>query len=662
MNNASEVIGTVSLFLFAAGALLPYLFYRKRQLSLLIGCLAAASGSLMVMYLGFRGLLAPEPIYIRFGNILPGICLELLIDRLSGFFLLTISVIALLTSLYSIQYMSLYSRENLAWWSFCYNSFLLAMVLVVTVNNFLLFLIFWELMTLASYFLVTYSYKRKLVRKAGFVYLIMTHIGTVFIASAFFLMLGVGGGWDFAALASNSTGLLPVVKNLVFICALIGFGTKAGVVPLHIWLPQAHPAAPTNVSALMSGVMLKTAIYGMIRMIIDILGVGPAWWGGLLILLGAISAVSGVIYALMQEDLKRLLAFCSVENIGIILMGLGASLVFYSWSLPVPAAIALAAGLFHVLNHAIFKSLLFLCTGSIYYATHTKKIEQLGGLIKRMPFTAVLFLTGAISISAIPPFNGFASEYQTYLSLLTISYQQTSVLWSLGAILACVTLALTGALAAACFVKAFGISFLALPRSEKAEKAEEVPWSMTLSIAPLAILCLVLGIRPAPLINTLTKVSAQLIDGPEVPPLQVFNSNLALVLGLLILIFIGVTRLFGGYRERKTETWGCGIEHNVKMAYTAESYSQPIRRVYQPLLRPKRKVRTEFSERSYFNYRVYFKEHLGSNLREYLYKPIRKGIINISQKWQVIQSGNINWYLGYIFLTLILLLIFVTKG
>lgn len=659
--NPREIV-VIMLLMFIAGAILPYLFRKNSSTSLTLGCLLAAGGSILGLWLSLKGLLSSDPINIGIGNILPGIYLELYIDKLSGFFLLTICTISLLTSLYSIFYMKIYIEDDLAWWSLCYNFFLLAMILVVSVNNAVCFLIFWEAMTLASYFLVTYSYKRENVRKAGFVYLVMTHIGTVFITTAFLLMLGVNGGWEFDILASNSSTLLPAAKNLIFICAVIGFGTKAGVVPLHIWLPQAHPAAPTNISALMSGVMLKTAIYGIIRLIIDILGTGPAWWGAVIILLGVVSAVVGIICALMERDLKRLLAFSSVENIGIILLGVGASLVFYAWQVPVLAAIALAAALFHVLNHAIFKSLLFLCTGSIYYATHTKDIEQLGGLIKKMPYTAVIFLTGAISISAIPPFNGFASEYQIYISLLNMSFQKVSGIWNVGTIIACASLAITGALAAACFVKAFGVSFLALPRSKKAAEAVEVPRAMNLSIAPLAILCIVIGIFPGHIMNLLTSISVQLTSTPIVPSIQAFNLNLTLILVILIVLMTGIVKLIGGGKERKAETWGCGIVTDESMEYTAASFSQPIRRVYRPLLRPKRKVSTEFTSLPYFNYKVKFNEHVASNLREYLYRPVRKGVIDISHKWQVIQSGNINWYLGYIFVTLIVLLVFVTKG
>jgi len=658
MAGLQEKLLLITLILYLSGAVLPLMIRGSPRVSLILGCCPGVAAGMLGLVLGLWGMINPVPLVVNLGCILPGVELGILIDRLAGFFLAAISMVAALASIYSLGYMKIYVKENVAWWSFCYNLFVLSMSLVVMVNNTVVFLIFWELMTLASYFLVTFEYRHQQVRKAGFGYIVMTHLGTVFIISAFFIMSG-GANWGFADLAARSESLSATTKSLVFACALIGFGTKAGVVPLHLWLPSAHPAAPSNVSAVMSGVMLKTAIYGMIRLIIDILGPGPAWWGGLVLAVGIVSAVIGVLYALMEHDLKRLLAFHSVENIGIILMGLGAGMIFYSWSMPVPAAIAVAAGLFHVLNHAVFKSLLFLGAGSVYYATHTRDIEELGGLINKMPQTAVLFLVGAVSISAIPPFNGFASEYQIYQSLLALSLAKVSGFWSVAGVLACAALALTGALAAACFVKAFGVSFLARPRSQKAAHASEVPLVMRVGMAPLAVLCLALGVLPQVVMNSLLGVAAQIVPGPEIPlPPGAFNLNLALLLAAIIAALAGLSGLPGG-RARRAETWGCGIVPDASMEYTAASFSQPVRRVYQFILQPKREVTTDYTLLPYFNYRIHFEERIKSVFRDFLYKPLREFTIALSKKWRYIQCGDINLYLGYIFVTLIILLVWV---
>lgn len=658
----SKIIWIVVLLCFISGAVIPFGLNKDRILALKIGCIMAAAGSGSALLLGVKGFLGDKPIDINLGNILPSVDLAFQVDHLSGFFLLTIAIVAFVASLYSITYMQVYVEENMGWWSFCYNIFLLSMMFVVTVNNVITFLIFWELMSVSSYFLVTFSFKRERVRKAGFVYLVMTHIGTVFIASAFFLLVGTTGGWSFTNLALQAEGLELTVKNLIFLCVLLGFGTKAGMVPVHVWLPKAHPAAPTNISALMSGVMLKTAIYGMIRVLLDILGIGPSWWGVTILCLGLLSAFVGVVSALMEKDLKRLLAYSSVENIGIILMGIGTSFVFYSWSLPIPAAIALAAGLFHVFNHAIFKSLLFLSTGSVYYATKTKDMGKLGGLINKMPQTAMLFLIGSIAISALPPLSGFASEYQLYLSLLSISQEQVSSIWIIGGILACALLALIGALAAACFVKAFGITFLALPRSPKAEKAVEVPWKLTASMAPLALLCLLFGLLPGPMMRSLAQIGVQITQDSQLISIETYHSGIFIALAVVISVVIGITYLINPGKVRKVPTWGCGINTSGAMQYTADSFSQPVRRVYQVILRPTRKVKVEFTDKAYFGYRITFRERIGPKVKDYVYKPLRQYIVLASKKWQAIQSGNINLYLGYIFITLIILLILITKG
>lgn len=656
MGNMQEQIVMSTFALYLIGAIFSLLLKGKPKLSLGLGCLAGTVAGLFGFGLGIGSLVAPAPLDMNLGEILPGITFQIQIDGLSGFFLATICMVTALVSIYSWYYMKIYQEEHYGWWGFCYNLFVLFMTLVVTVSNAIVFLICWELMTLASYFLVTFEYQYQNVRKAGFSYLVMTHLGTVFIITAFFLLFNGVDGWEFGTLVNNSVSLSPLIKNMIFICALVGFGTKAGIVPLHIWLPMAHPAAPSNVSAVMSGVMLKTAIYGLVRVVVDLLGCGPAWWGGLILAVGVLSAVIGVLYALMEHDLKRLLAFHSVENIGIILMGVGTSLILFAWQLPIPAAMALAAGLFHVLNHAIFKSLLFLGTGSIYFTTHSRDIEELGGLIKRMPQTALLFLVGSISISALPPFNGFASEYQIYQALLGMAYLKTSSLWYISAILSCAALALTGALAAACFVKAFGISFLAMPRTEKAAQAREVPGGMRLSMLPLGVLCLALGVFPGVMFNSLTSITGSLLAGTVVPKVVTYQTNLALLLVAVLIFLFGINRLLGAPQVRRSATWGCGIELNSSMEYTAASFSQPIRRVYRSILQPTRTVETQYTS-PYFPERISFEEHVRSMFLDYLYKPLRSMTIALSKKWQNIQSGNINLYLGYVFITLVVLLV-----
>lgn len=652
-----EKVLILTMTIYVVGAILPLVLKGSPKLSLIVACLFGFVAGVLGLWLGISGLLSSKVLDVNFGYILPNVKFELTIDKLSGFFLATISLVTLLVSIYSRDYMKIYRNENIAWWGFCYNLFVFSMTMLVIASNAIIFLIFWELMSLASYFLVTFEYRHHQVRKAGFTYIMMTHLGTVFIMSAFFILSKGGGGWSFAALSSYGATLPAATRSLVFILALIGFGTKAGVVPLHLWLPQAHPAAPSNVSAIMSGVMLKTAIYGMIRLIMVMLGTGPAWWGGLVLAVGVISALIGVIYALMEHDLKRLLAFHSVENIGIILMAVGTSMLFYAWSMPILAAIALAAGLFHVLNHAIFKSLLFLGAGSIFYATRTRDIEDLGGLIKRMPQTAILFLVGAISISAIPPFNGFASEYQIYQSLLHIVYLKISGFWSVAGILSGAALALTGALAAACFVKAFGLSFLALPRTKKAAQAVEVPRGMRLSMAPLGALCLILGVVPQIALNTLTGVAGQIVPTPQIPEIGTFNLNLTLMLVVIMGGLYCLGKLMGGQRVRVSDTWACGIVPDASMEYTAASFSQPLRRVYRTLLQPERKVAVKYKILPYFGYRIHFHEHIRSVIKEYLYSPLRRITIATAKKWRCIQSGDISLYLGYIFITLIVLLV-----
>ncbi|MBE0523306.1 MAG: hydrogenase 4 subunit B [Methanosarcinales archaeon] len=596
------------------------------------------------------------------------------IDKLSAFFILVISITSLAVSIYSIGYVKEYfGKKDIGYLGLLYNMFILSMILVVSASNAVMFLIVWELMSVISYFLVIYEHEKPETRRAGLIYIIMTHIGTGFIILSFLILAGASGSFNFESFQGAGELLPSSFKDMVFLFALIGFGTKAGIVPLHIWLPYAHPAAPSNVSALMSGVMIKTAIYMLIRVCFDFLGADVLWWGVLLLIVACISSLLGVMYALMEHDIKRLLAYHSVENIGIILIGVSLAMIFMSSGHPDLAAFGLIAGLYHLINHAMFKSLLFLGAGSIIYSTHTKDIEALGGLIKKMPWTALFFLIGAVSISALPPLNGFVSEWLMFhaqlLSINLTNNMVTILVLSSGA-----ALALTSALAAACFVKAFGISFLALPRTEHAESAKEVPISMLAGMGILSFMCIVLGISAFYVVGILDSVSApiigtsiasQITSNLSIATIPSFGGSIsttwiALLIILLILIPIILLR---SNRTSKYETWGCGQpESTARNEYTATAFSKPIRMWLGNIYRPHREIHTTYSNSQFFKTSFKFESHIEQVFEQYLYDPLVEFILSISRRLKIIQIGSIHAYLAYIFVVLVLLLISIIAG
>jgi hydrogenase-4 component B len=595
------------------------------------------------------------------------------VDKLSAFFILVISIAALAVSIYSIGYVREYfGKKNIGYLGFLYNIFILSMILVVTASNAVMFLIVWELMSIVSYFFVIFEHEKPENRKAGFIYIVMTHIGTGFIILSFLILAGGSGSFNFDSM-SNVT-LPPLLKDLAFLFALIGFGTKAGIVPLHIWLPYAHPAAPGNVSALMSGVMIKTAIYMIIRVSFDFLGASSMWWGVALLIIASASALLGVMYALMEHDMKRLLAYHSVENIGIILIGVAVAMIFMSLGYPELAAIGLIAGLYHAMNHAVFKSLLFMGAGSLIYSTHTKNIEEMGGLIKKMPWTALFFLIGSISISALPPFNGFVSEWLTFqaqLQSINLSDNITKIaILSSGA-----ALALTSALAAACFVKAFGISFLALPRSEHAGHAKEVPKSMLFGMAFLSVLCLALGVLPFYFVGILDDIASPLV-GTSVISKITFDLSIATGAGsistvwlfLLLFIFLPIPLILafaaGGRTGTKTyETWGCGQPATTcRNEYTATAFSKPIRMWFGNIYRPHREIHTTYAGSPYIKESFAFESEITPIFEKYLYSPVVWIALALSRVLRVIQTGSIQLYLLYILITLVISLIYVGSG
>jgi hydrogenase-4 component B len=469
------------------------------------------------------------------------------------------------------------------------------------------------------------------------------------------------GSLDFAKL--SGVALDPVTRNVVFICTLIGFGAKAGIMPLHIWLPRAYPAAPSHAAALMSGVMIKTAVYGLCRFFLELLGTGPVWWGYTILLLAAVTAFLGVLYALMENDLKKLLAYSSVENIGIILFGMGAGLVFAAREQTALAALAWTAVLYHSLNHAIFKSLLFLAAGSVLQAAHTSNLERLGGLIRTMPFTALLFFVGTASISALPPLNGFASEWLTLQSLFFLPQAISGTLGRLTGVLITALLGLTGALAAACFVKAFGVACLGKPRSQQAEQAKEVSPAMWLPVGMLASCCAALGVWPqavigvlqtvvagftalTPSITTVSWQAAIFQSGALAAPLG--TASLLGILAVMLLVAFCLYRGFGHSTVTAGETWTCGITPSSRMQYSSLGFSKPVRRAFGAILQPRREILADSNANLYFGRKLIFHSKIEYILSEALFYPLKREILRLSATMKRLQVGNVQVYIAYI--------------
>src|SRR5439155_2651015 len=437
---------------------------------------------------------------------MPGGSLHFQIDALSAFFLLPVFGLSLVTAIYGRTYLAgRGGGQGLAGCWFHSNLLTAAMASVIAAHDGLLFLVSWEIMALSPFFLVIFDDRKAAVRHAAWTYLAATHLGTAFRLVAFVMLGQAAGSSDFDAyrgvLQAN-----PGLASLVFILALIGFGSKAGIVPAHVWLPEAHPVAPSHASALMSGAMIKIGLYGLIRML-TLLGTPEPWWGWVLIAVGASSGVLGVLFALAQHDLKRLLAYHSVENIGIILLGIGLGVLGLATGMPALAAIGFAAGLLHVVNHCIFKALLFLGAGAVQHGAHSLELEELGGLLKRMPWTGTAFLIGAAAIVGLPPLNGFVSEFLLFYAGFT-AVMKPAAGTALAGLIAIIIMGLISGLAAACFAKAFGIVFLGSPRTAEAAEAHEVARPMRAAMAVLAILCVIVGLAAPAVVSALTDVLA----------------------------------------------------------------------------------------------------------------------------------------------------------
>jgi len=603
-----------------------------------------------------------------------GLTLSYALDPLSAWFLVVLSVLAVPIAIFSIGYARhppFHTRS--AFLGIAYNVLLLAVELVFVSADVIGFLFAWELMTLATAALVATEHEAASCRRAAYLYLVMSHVGTGALIGAFFILSSAAGSVAFSAILSGAV-LTGPFRDLVFALFLLGFGVKAGVIPLHVWLPEAHPAAPSGISALMSGVLIKSGIYGIVRFCAFGLGRPEFSWGVIVLIIGAVSAVLGVLYALMQHDLKRLLAYHSIENIGIILLGVGASMIAIAGGRPELAPVGLAAGLYHVLNHAVFKGLLFLSAGSVVVATGTRQIEDFGGLLRRMPRTGLCFLVGAIAISGLPPFNGFASEWLAFQSLLGGFQASREPFVHFMFPVAGALLALTGALAAACFVKAFGVSFLALPRSAAAGSAREVVASMQWPQAFLATLCLALGVFPGAVLGVL-RVVMQSLGGLQPPPEMVRGpfgmavdagaSAVVMPAGLALALAggLGAAALLVllnqiGRLVRRAPTWGCGGVLGARTEYTATAFSKPLMMIFSAVYRPTREVESLAKVSPYFPHEVRYHVEIEPTFERYVYGPLTEAVLRIANRMKILQAGSLHAYLGYV-IALVLTLVLI---
>lgn len=526
---------------------------------------------------------------------------------------------------------------------------LAALALVVTARGVVPFLVAWEVMAVLAYFLVIFEHERAEVRRAGLVYLVATHAGTLALIALFAYWAGPTGALSFDALAARSAAL-PAGGALVLWLALLGFGLKAGIVPLHFWLPDAHASAPSHVSALMSGVVIKMGIYGLFR-VVSLLGTPPAWWGWLVLALGIVSGVLGVLWALAQHDLKRLLAYHSVENIGIILMGLGAGALGISYGIPLVATLGFAGAILHTLNHALFKSLLFLGAGATYRATGTRALDRLGGLARRMPLTWVAFLVGSAAIVGLPPLNGFVSEWLVYQALLGGGTGPIRL-----TLIGVAGLALIGGLALACFAKVCGIVFLGVPRSADAEHGHEAPRGLLGPMFGLVAGCALIGLVPMLAVGPALAVGSAVARVPETSAgngvLEALTPIALVSLGVLALLWIGSVAMAAVRRRRpitEAETWRCGYAlPTARMQYTASSFAAPLLATYGPLAGVHEK-RTPHAYHS----------HARELVLEGVVLPAWEAVRGALWRLRPIQHGRLWVYLLYIIAVLLLLLLYV---
>ena len=622
--------------------------------------LGAVCGAALAYMAGISLGAPPEQAVLPIG--LPDLPVHLRLDPLSSAFLFLLGAVATGISIFAAGYFRRGEGTPPGLLCLQYHLFLASMGFVILADDAYGFMLAWETMALTSYFLVTTQHRIPEIRSAGFLYLLIAHVGAITILLSFGVMQG--GSWQFTFDAMRGARLDATWAAIAFTLALFGFGAKAGLVPMHVWLPEAHPAAPSPVSALMSGVMLKTALYGMLRVTFDLLGEPMWWWGLMPLALGLFSALYGVIFAAAQTDMKRLLAYSSIENIGIMFAGVGLGILFAGTGMHLAASVALIAVLYHAINHAFMKSLLFLGTGAVLHATRERNLGRLGGLIHQMPWVAWLTLVGALAIAGLPPLNGFVSEWlllQSFLFAHEVPHEFVNMLLPLGA----AVLVLAAALAGYLMVKFFGIIFLGQPREAALRSAHDAGVIERIGLVWLALGCVLLGLRPTQIIPLLNQViqpfgfSGLSLDAGSwwllvpLPQRQASYSPLAFLAVILVIVGLTVVAVRVRYHQRirVVPPWDCGFGRlNSRMQDTAEGFGQPIRHLFQPFFAMVRELPSPFDMAP--RYRVV----IGDRIWRELYLPLGTLVGRIANAVAWLQQGRISTYLLYSFITLVALL------
>ncbi len=664
----------LSVIVFGVGAVAALLANSSSRTSRYISGIAGMLGSALGLLAAILAV-ANKPATLELSAPLPFGHFYLQMDGLSTLMVAMISLLGFAASLYSIKGLEQYDDRHLGVLGFFTNLFIATMLLVVTVANAFYFLVFWEMMTLASYFLVIFEGEKKEVIRAGYLYMLVAHAGGALIMVSFFIFYTGAGSFDFAAF--RDAQLSPTLRSVIFLLAFIGFGAKAGMVPLHIWMPGAYSAAPTPATALMASVMKKTAIYGILRICVDLLGPSFLWWGLLVLFFGAISAVLGVLFALAERNLKRMLAYSSVENVGIILLGIGTGMVGLATKQPIVALLGFLAALYHALNHAFFKGLLFLGAGAVEQQLHTRDLNEMGGLARRMPWTGLAFLAGALAVSAIPPLNGFVSEWFTYQAFFTASSNPNFTV-RVVAPLCAVLLALAGALAAMLYVKAYGSAFAGPARSQLASQAQEVPASMLTGMFILAAGCLGLGLL-APLfapylagvaasfpgVTAMTVASSVWVFPANLSQAVISTPLIALLLVGLLTVPLVVVALYGGFKAGKRtvdDPWSCGYGYSPKMSVSASSFDQPMKLTFHSLYALRPLVQRPLDATAAWSKRL--REDITRSeplVERWVTHPTARVVEYLGEHIQALQMGDIRVYCLYIILTLAVLLIVIFR-